>query len=265
MLDPQAVGRAVAGAAQVVVAIGFAYDAKVWRSAWPRAMKNLVEACAATGARMVFVDNLYMLGPQRAPLREDMPLSEAGAKPAIRSDVTRIWSEAASAGRVRIAALRPPDFYGARRDLVPSRLVGRFGALARGKPAVLLVPPDMPHDFAYVPDIARAVVTLLDAPDDAFGQAWNMPCAQTRTSREILALGAEALPVRLRLRSVPLGLLPLLGLVVPFVREVARDAVHLGPALSGGCDEVCPALLVGRDAVRVRRSGNGSVVPSIAG
>ena len=221
VLDPQAVGRAVAGAAQVVVAIGFAYDAKVWRSAWPRAMKNLVEACAATGARMVFVDNLYMLGPQRAPLREDMPLSEAGAKPAIRSDVTRIWSEAASVGRVRIAALRPPDFYGPGVAL--SHLgSSAFGALARGKPAVLLVPPDMPHDFAYVPDIARAVVTLLDAPDDAFGQAWNMPCAQTRTSREILALGAEALPVRLRLRSVPLGLLPLLGLVVPFVREVAE-------------------------------------------
>ncbi len=79
----------------------------------------------------------------------------------------------------------------------------------------------MPHDFAYVPDIARAVVTLLDAPDDAYGQAWNMPCAPTRTPREILRLGAEALGVRLRLRAVPLRLLPLLGLVSRFMREVA--------------------------------------------
>ena len=47
-------------------------------------------------------------------------------------------------------------------------------------------------DFAYVPDIARAMVTLPDAPEDAFGQVWNMPCAPTRTPREILKLGADA-------------------------------------------------------------------------
>ena len=37
-------------------------------------------------------------------------------------------------------------------------------AEAADKPAVLLAPPDTPHDFAYVPDVARAVLTLLDAP-----------------------------------------------------------------------------------------------------
>jgi nucleoside-diphosphate-sugar epimerase len=77
-----------------------------------------------------------------------------------------------------------------------------------------------PHDFAYVPDIARAIVTLLDARDDAYGQVWNMPCAPTRTPRQILRLGAQALGVKLRLMAIPLPLLPLLGLVVPFIREV---------------------------------------------
>ena len=32
-----------------------------------------------------------------------------------------------------------------------------FARIAQGKPALLLAPPDTPHDFAYVPDIARAV------------------------------------------------------------------------------------------------------------
>jgi nucleoside-diphosphate-sugar epimerase len=182
-------------------------------------MQNLVAACAGSGARLVFVDNLYMLGPQRAALREDMPLTGFGAKPAARSEVSRIWL--AATDWVRVAALRAPDFYGPGVSL--SHLgSGAFGALARGRTATLLAPPDTPHDFAYVPDIARAVLTLLDAPDDAFGQAWNMPCAPTRTPREILRLGAEALGLRLRLRAVPLGLLPLLGLAVPFLREVAE-------------------------------------------
>ena len=218
VLDADAVARAVAGASQVVMAVGFPYDRRVWRDAWPKAMTNTLAACEAAGARMVFVDGLYMLGPQDAPLREDMPLTNQGAKPTIRAAVTRLWL--AATGRVRVAALRVPDFYGPG---VGNSHIGDtgFGRLARGKAALLLAPLDTPHDFAYVPDVARAVVTLLDAPDDAYGQAWNMPCAPTRTPREILALGAAALGVRPRVTTIPLRSLPFLGLFAPFLREVA--------------------------------------------
>jgi nucleoside-diphosphate-sugar epimerase len=210
----------VAGAAQIVIAIGFAYDRAVWRKSWVPAMRNIVDAASRSNTRVVFVDNLYQLGPQSAPRTEDMPLSEAGAKPAILAEVTRIWQEAARTGRVRFAALRCTDFYGPG---VPVSHLGSsaFGPLAKGGRAFLLAPPDTPHDFAYVPDIARAVLTLLDAPDDAYGQAWNMPCAPTRTPREILTLGAKALGVKPKLLAIPLALLPLLGRFVPFMREVA--------------------------------------------
>jgi nucleoside-diphosphate-sugar epimerase len=217
VLDADSVRRAVEGAAQIVLAVGFAYDRRVWRKAWPKTMTNVIAACAATGARMVFVDNLYMLGPQRSPRHEDMPLSKTSAKAAILSKVTRIWLKAV--GRVRIAALRCTDFYGPG---VPVSHLGTtgFGAIAQGKPALMLAPPDIPHDFAYVPDIARAVVTLLDAPDDAFGEVWNMPCAPTQTPREILRLGADALQMKLKIRTIPLWLLPVLGLGSTFLREV---------------------------------------------
>ncbi len=219
--DADAVRHAVGGAAQVVLAIGLPYDRRVWQEGWPRAVTNTVEACAAAGARLVFVDDLYMLGPQVVPLREDMPLSDYGAKPAIRSAVTRVWQAAADAGRVKVVALRAPDFYGPDVELSH---IGASGlkAVALNKSATLIAPPDMPHDFAYVPDLARAVVTLLEAPDDAFNQVWNMPCAPTRTPREILQLGAAALGHRLKIRTVPLGLLPILGLVSPFLREVSE-------------------------------------------
>ena len=220
MLDLTSVRQAVAGMAQVVMAVGFPYDSKVWRRVWPTTMANLLEACAETGARIVFVDNLYMLGPQRMPRTEDMPLSKRGRKPAILTKVTRQWMAAAAAGRVRIAALRCTDFYGP--DVPVSHLGSTgFGAIAQGKAAMLLAPPDIPHDFAYVPDIARAVLTLLDAPDDAYGQVWNMPCAPTLTPRQILRLGADALGVKLRITAIPLWTLPLVGLFSTFMREVA--------------------------------------------
>ncbi len=219
VLDGEAVRRALDGVSQLVLAIGFPYDGRVWREAWPAAMRNVVAAASATGTRVVFVDDLYMHGPQDAPLREDMPLTTHGAKPAIRAEVTRIWQAAAAAGQLKFAALRCPDFYGPGVGLSHIGDSG-FGRLAQGKAAMLVAPPDTPHEFAYVPDIARAVLSLLDAPDDAYGQAWNMPSAPTRTPREILALGAAALGVAPKVQAIPLALLPILGLAVPFLREV---------------------------------------------
>ena len=220
VLERQSVLTAIEGADQVVLAVGFPYDRRVWATAWPTTMTHVVDACATTGARLVFLDNLYQLGPQSEPRREDMVLTIQGAKPAILTQVTAIWMAAAAAGSVRVSALRCPDFYGPG---VPISHLGSaaFGALAQGKPALMLVPPDTPHDFAYVPDIARAVVTLLDAPDDAYGQVWNMPCATTRTPREILQFGASALNMKLKITAIPLWMLPLLGLGSTFMREVA--------------------------------------------
>lgn len=217
VLDAQAVSAVVKGASQVVAAIGFQYDGRIWRNAWPKAMTNIVAACEIHRARLVFVDNLYMYGPQDVPLREDLPLTSFGIKPAVRSEITRIWMASAAAGKVKVATIRAPDFYGPGVAL--SQLGEQvFGALAKGKRATLIVPPDMPHDFAYVPDFARAVVTLLVAPDEDFGQAWHVPCAPIKTPREIIALGAAALGVKPRIMALPLWSLPVLGCAVPMLR-----------------------------------------------
>jgi nucleoside-diphosphate-sugar epimerase len=218
ILSRENVERVVAGARQVVLAVGMPYQGTVWRYAWPKAMANVLDACQKTGARLVFVDNLYMYGPQSTPLREDMPLTSFGIKPAVRAGITRMWMKAVDDGRVLATALRAPDFYGP--GVLQSHLgETAFGALAKGKRAALVAPPDTPHDFAYVPDFARAVVTLLDAADPDFGQAWHVPCAATSTPRQMLALGAKALGVTPRLAAVPLWMLPALGLFSPMMRE----------------------------------------------
>lgn len=221
VLKAEDVLSAMRGAEQAVVTIGFEYKGSVWRKAWPKAMANLIAAAEATGARIVHIDNLYMYGPQDAPLREDMPLTKYGQKPAARAEATRMWMKASTEKRILWAALRAPDFYGPGVERSHIGDVG-FGMLAKGKAATLIMLPNTPHDFAYVPDIARAAVTLLDAPDDAFGQAWHVPSAPTLTPRQILQIGATTLGEKLRIISIPSGLLPVLGLVSPFLREIAE-------------------------------------------
>jgi len=220
-LDGDSVRAALAGLEQVVLAIGFPYVGARWRSDWPKAVAIVVDACAAIGARLVFFDNLYMYGPQTAPLSESTPLRPYGVKPAARVAATRVWTAASEAGRLRVAALRAPDFYGPGVTL--SHLgETAFGAVAKGGRALFIGSPDTPHDFAYVPDCGRAVVSLLDAPDDAFGQAWHVPCAPIRTPRQILELGAAAIGVAPKAIGLPPALLAPLGLFVPQFGELAE-------------------------------------------
>jgi nucleoside-diphosphate-sugar epimerase len=218
-LDRDAVVKAVRGSGQFVVAIGFPYSGSLWRDVWPKAVSNFVAACRATGARMLLIDNLYMYGPQTTPLIEPMALSDHGLKPAARAAATRVWLAAAATGEARVAALRPPDFYGPGVGL---SFLGdtSIGKLAQDKPAVFVGSPDVLHDYAYVPDIARAATTLLDAPDSAFGQAWHMPCAPTRTTREILQIAADTLDVKLRIGAMPAWLLGPSAMFSPFLREL---------------------------------------------
>ena len=218
-LDRDAVIKVVRGSGQFVVTIGFAYSGALWRDVWPTVISNFVAACKATGARMVFVDNLYMYGPQTRPLIETMTLSYHGLKPAARSAATRVWMAAAAAGEARVAALRPPDFYGpgVGRSFLGDTSIGK---LVQGKPAVFVGSPDVLHDYAYVPDVARAATTLLDAPDSAFGQAWHMPCAPTRTTRDILQIAADTLGVKLRISAMPAWMLGPSAMFSPLLREL---------------------------------------------
>ena len=191
---------------------------RLWRDVWPTVISNFVAACKATGARMVFIDNLYMYGPQTTPLIETMPLSYRGLKPAARSAATRSgWPQRPPAKRVwRLFA---PDFYGPGVGL---SFLGdtSIGKLAQGKPAVFVGSPDVLHDYAYVPDVARAATTLLDAPDSAFGQAWHMPCAPTRTTRDILQIAADTLGVKLRISAMPAWMLGPSAMFSPLLREL---------------------------------------------
>jgi nucleoside-diphosphate-sugar epimerase len=219
LTDAASVAAACVDRDVAICAAGFPYAAKVWEASWPAAMRALLEACGRSGARFVFADNLYMYGPQTEPLVETMPLTTYGRKPRVRAEITTLWQTAAAKGDVKAVAVRAADFYGPD---VATSVFSAYGVanLVAGKAAVVPYSPDHPHDFTYVPDFARAIVALADAPDDAYGQAYHVPNAPTRTLRELLALAAKMADVPLRLQIVPPWLQPVLGLFQPVLGEL---------------------------------------------
>jgi nucleoside-diphosphate-sugar epimerase len=222
--DRDATIAACAGLDTVVCCLGFPYDSALWKRAWPPAMNNLLDGCVASGARFVFADNLYMYGPRgeaSAPMTEDLPLTTYGRKPALRAEITRLWLAAHEAGRVRAVAVRASDFYGPD---VATSVIASFGVARMLAAQAALIPysPDRPHDFTYVPDFARALVSLIDAPDDAYGQAWHVPNAPAQTLREVLTLAAQLIGIPPRLSVLPRALTPIIGLVSKEVAETVE-------------------------------------------
>lgn len=219
VLDAATVKAVTRGATHLVITIGFPYSTPVWRQSWPVAMTHLLAAARTTGAKTLFFDNLYMYGPQNAPITEATPYARWGGKPAVRRAISDQWQAAAAKGEVLMSALRVPDFYGP--GVSNSHLGDQvFARIAQGQAAQVVAPPDMPHDFAYIPDVARAMELLLDLTEAEYGQVWHMPSAPTRTMRELIGMAAQALGQKPKMQALPLGLLPALGLVSPMLREI---------------------------------------------
>ena len=211
VLNSESVLNACAGSDAVICCLGFPYDSRIWQKAWPKAMANLLSACEKANGRFIFADNLYMYGPQTAPLTEGMPLTEFGRKPKLRADITRLWQEAHTQRRVRAVAVRASDFYGPD---VPTSVLSAYGVknLLAGKAAIVPYPVIFPHDVTYVPDFARALVTLLDAPAEDYGQAWHVPNAPTQTFRSLIEKAAGLIGVEPTMSVIPEILLQLGGL-----------------------------------------------------
>ncbi len=214
--DTEAMAKACAGADVIYGCVGLTYEG--WPEKWPPMMAGMLAGAEAAGARFVFMDNCYMYGPVDAPMTEDLPLTDYGRKPATRSEITRMWQGAHTAGRVEAAAVRASDFYGPG---VIASILGELsvGRLAAGRPARLVGDPDQPHSVSYVPDVARALMTVGDA-DDAMGEAWNVPNCPDETMRQIMARFADEFGAPLRIRKLPKSLLTIAGIVSVNAREM---------------------------------------------
>jgi nucleoside-diphosphate-sugar epimerase len=216
--DPTAVAAACEGAGVVYGCVG-PPGYTDWPELWPPMMQGMLHGAERAAAPLIFMDNLYMYGPVETPRTEDMALTDYGSKPATRAEITRMWQHAHDAGRVRVAAVRASDFYGPGVALATLGEYS-FGRLSRGKSAQVFGDPNQPHAFTYVPDIARALVTVADAGDGVLGQAWHVPNAPDQTLRQLLTAFADHLGVEPNIQVPPRWAMTLIGLFNPQVREM---------------------------------------------
>lgn len=206
--------RVCQDASHVYCCIGVDYIR--WLELWPPIIEAVL--AAARDRTLIMGDNLYSYGPQRVPLTEDLPLTGYGRKPALRARMTELLLGAHAAGQASIALVRAADFYGprVRNSMLGERLIE---PILKGKPVQLLGDIDQPHSFSYLPDFARAMVSVAEDPE-ACGQIWHVPNAPALSLREMVEKAYELAQQTPSLRVMPSWLFSALSLVDPLLREL---------------------------------------------
>lgn len=214
--DTDALRAAVEGAGALYQASQPEYHR--WPEEFPDHQRSVVEAVRGTDTVLVAVENLYGYGPVSGPLVESLPLVSTGRKGRTRAEMWRSLESEWTAGRLKVTAARPSDFFGPH---VEGSQVGErfFGPIVKGGKAEVFGNPAALHTYTYAPDIGEALVRLaLD--DRSLGRAWHVPSAPPVTNGEFLRMSAEAAGTTPK--SVRRGALAMrmAGLFIPPAREI---------------------------------------------
>ncbi|AZO45832.1 NAD-dependent epimerase/dehydratase family protein [Mesorhizobium sp. M7D.F.Ca.US.005.01.1.1] len=171
-----------------------------WGKCLPMA-ENVMAACHANGTLHLFPGTVYNYGsPMPAVISEDTPFHPTTQKGRIRCAMEELFRREAEAGRVRTILLRAGDFFGGTGsgswfDLVVAAKINKGVYTAPG-------PVDLVHEWAYLPDLAKAFVGLTQKLDKLGAyEALNFP-GHAVTDLQIKAAAEKALGRPLKMTSM---------------------------------------------------------------
>ncbi len=192
-----------------------------WTEEFPAMTEVIIEGVSAASAKLVFADNLYMYGPDSPqPMAEETPQKAKGKKGRVRILMAERLLEAHRAGQTRIAIGRASDYYGpGGTGTIAGDTV--FGAALAGKTVRWPGSLDAPHQFNYLPDLARALATLGEQ-EEADGAVWHLPAAQPITGRRFLDIVSSELDRPVKASATPKAVIRAVGLFSPFIRELVE-------------------------------------------
>jgi nucleoside-diphosphate-sugar epimerase len=188
-----------------------------WAAKFPPLQAAILGGAAATGAKLIVPENLYMYGrPDGRPLTEVSPYRAHTRKGRVRRAMTEALAAAQREGKVRVAIARGSDFFGPD-DAVSAELI-YWPALA-GTSVSVLGRLDQPHTFTYAPDFGKTLATL-GTHEEALGQIWHVPSNPPVTQAELVALVQDAVgkPIKVQRGTAPI--LWLIGLRNPRAAEI---------------------------------------------
>lgn len=180
---------------------------------------GVLHAAKTSKAPLVVLDNLYGYGRPNGPMTETSPVAPVSKKGELRAKAAETLMAAHREGSARVAIARASDFYGPGITLASIFGVRFLERALKGKGGECFGPPDLPHSYSYVRDVAAGLVTLAGS-EKSWGEVWHLPVAPAESTREVVARFGKELGTPLGTSVVPGFVLQVMGLFVPAVKEL---------------------------------------------
>ena len=214
--DSDSVGSFCQGAAVVYGCMNAPYSR--WATDLPPMQRGLLDGAGRAGAVYAVVENVYGYGQVSGPMNEALPLTATTRKGSVRAGMCEELTTAHANGRLQTVSVRASDFYGPR--VLESAAGERFfPPILAGKNVQVLGDVGALHTQSYVPDIARALVTVAADPD-AHGRAWHSPNAPAISQQAFAELTYRLAGTTGKAKATPKIALRAVGLFNPTVREL---------------------------------------------
>jgi len=210
---------AVADSEIVYLTAGLKYNYEVWNREWPMLIYNIIEACKKHNTKLVFLDNVYMLGKVDGPMTEETPINPCSRKGEIRAIVDRKILDEIKAGNLKAIIARSADFYG------PGALNSAFHImvcqkLKNNKPAQCVCSDSLKHSYTFTPDAAKGLA-LLGNTESAFNQIWHLPTDKNAlTEKEYITLAAKEFGVEPKHKVLKKWMVKAASYFDPMIKEI---------------------------------------------
>lgn len=206
--------QACEGAEIVFHAINLPY--KDWGKQNPIIMHNIIEVIRETGAKLVYVDNIYAFGRfDGEKMCEDHPKQPHTRKGKVRLELENMLWEAVQKQGIQALQAYFPDFYGPH---APSTLLHyTFQSMAAGKRAMFVGDLTNEREYILTTDGAKALIALA-LSEGAYGQSWNI-AGGIIDGRRIVEIAAAQLGYNKKVGKVGTGMMMFAGLFNSQIRE----------------------------------------------
>lgn len=218
LAESRSAGAAARGVDTIIYCVGLPYPS---HNLHPLLMRTTVEAAKMVGvARLVLVSSVYAYGVPRASRVAETHSREPHTKKGkYRKEQEDIALGAHTPGGLQSMIVRLPDFYGPNAELSLANPI--FRAALDGKTANWVGPDNTPHEFMYVPDTGPVIADLASR-DECFGQPWNFGGPAEINTMDFITRIYRAVGRSPKYRAVGAGMLKLLGIFNPTMREVVE-------------------------------------------
>jgi len=216
--DAEAVSAASEGVAVIVNALNPPYER--WQEEVPKITQSILRAAEASRATVILPGNVYNYGDGMPPvLREDTPRLPTTRKGRLREEVEEAYRQASARG-IQTIVLRAGDF------IERSATGNWFDTYVANKVEKGIVtypgPLDRVHAWAYLPDLARAMVGLAEVREDLGAFEMIGFGGFSLTGRELVETMERALGRSLKVKRFPWGMVRLMSAFSAPMREVVE-------------------------------------------